>query len=40
MQRGGDFYDQAAFLRCAAWLSNRPYMVDDYFGFRVARTVR
>jgi formylglycine-generating enzyme required for sulfatase activity len=40
MLRGGNFYDQAAFLRCAARLSNRPYMVDDYFGFRVARTVR
>jgi formylglycine-generating enzyme required for sulfatase activity len=40
MQRGGNFYDQAAFLRCAARLSNRPYMLDDYFGFRVVRTVR
>jgi eukaryotic-like serine/threonine-protein kinase len=40
MQRGGNFYDQAAFLRCAARLSNRPYMIDDYFGFRVVRTVR
>jgi formylglycine-generating enzyme required for sulfatase activity len=40
MQRGGNFYDQAAFLRCAARLSNRPYMIDDYFGFRVLRTVR
>jgi serine/threonine protein kinase/formylglycine-generating enzyme required for sulfatase activity len=37
--RGGAFYDQAVFLRCAARLSNRPYMVDDYFGMRVARTV-
>ncbi len=40
MQRGGNFYDQAAFLRCAAKLSNRPYMLDDYFGFRVVRTIR
>jgi serine/threonine protein kinase/formylglycine-generating enzyme required for sulfatase activity len=40
MLRGGNFYDQAAFLRCAARLSNRPYQVDDYFGFRVGRTVR
>jgi serine/threonine protein kinase/formylglycine-generating enzyme required for sulfatase activity len=38
--RGGAFYDHAAFLRCAARLSNRPYMIDDYFGFRVARTIR
>ena len=43
---GGERYhaafsdDQAAFLRCAARLSNRPYMIDDYFGFRVVRTVR
>ena len=29
-----------SFLRCAARLSNRPYLIDDYFGFRVARTVR
>jgi formylglycine-generating enzyme required for sulfatase activity len=38
--RGGAFYDQAVFLRSAARLSNRPYMVDDYFGMRVARTIR
>ena len=40
MQRGGNFYDQGGFLRCAARLGNRPYMIDDYFGFRVVRTVR
>jgi formylglycine-generating enzyme required for sulfatase activity len=40
MLRGGFFYDNPSFLRCAAWLSNRPYMVDDYFGFRIGRTVR
>jgi serine/threonine protein kinase/formylglycine-generating enzyme required for sulfatase activity len=38
--RGGFFYDNASFLRCASWLSNRPYTIDDYFGFRVALTVR
>jgi hypothetical protein len=40
MQRGGNFYDQGGFLRCAARLGNRPYMIDDYFGFRAVRTVR
>jgi formylglycine-generating enzyme required for sulfatase activity len=40
VQRGGAFYDHHSFLRCAARLSNRPYMVDDYFGMRLARTVR
>jgi formylglycine-generating enzyme required for sulfatase activity len=40
MLRGGNFYDHAPFLRCAAWLSNRPYTIDDYYGFRVGRTVR
>ncbi len=38
--RGGAFYDHPSFLRCAARQSNRPYLIDDYFGFRVARTVR
>jgi formylglycine-generating enzyme required for sulfatase activity len=38
--RGGAFYDHPSFLRSAARLSNRPYMIDDYFGFRLARTVR
>jgi formylglycine-generating enzyme required for sulfatase activity len=38
--RGGAFYDHPAFLRCAARLSNRPYMIDDYFGMRVGRTIR
>jgi formylglycine-generating enzyme required for sulfatase activity/serine/threonine protein kinase len=38
--RGGGFYDHASFLRCAARLMNRPYVIDDYFGFRVARTIR
>jgi len=38
--RGGAFYDHASFLRCAARLSNRPYMIDDYFGLRVVRTIR
>jgi formylglycine-generating enzyme required for sulfatase activity len=38
--RGGAFYDQPSFLRCSARLSNRPYLIDDYYGFRVARTVK
>jgi formylglycine-generating enzyme required for sulfatase activity len=38
--RGGAFYDHPSFLRSAARQSNRPYMIDDYFGFRLARTVR
>ena len=38
--RGGAFYDQPPFLRCTSRRSERPYMVDDYFGMRVARTVR
>jgi formylglycine-generating enzyme required for sulfatase activity len=37
--RGGAFYDDPSFLRSAARQSNRPYMIDDYFGFRLARTV-
>jgi formylglycine-generating enzyme required for sulfatase activity len=38
--RGGAFYDHPSFLRSAARQSNRPYMIDDYFGMRVARTIR
>jgi hypothetical protein len=38
--RGGGFYDHPSFLRCSARLSIRPYLIDDYFGFRVARNVR
>jgi formylglycine-generating enzyme required for sulfatase activity len=38
--RGGSFYDQPYFLRCAARSNNRPYQIDDFFGFRLARTVR
>ncbi|HEV3080409.1 MAG TPA: SUMF1/EgtB/PvdO family nonheme iron enzyme [Gemmataceae bacterium] len=38
--RGGGFYDHASFLRCAARLDNRPYQVDDYFGMRLARTIK
>jgi len=38
--RGGAFYDQPPFLRCTSRRSERPYMVDDYFGMRVARTIR
>ena len=38
--RGGGFYDHPSFLRSAARLNNRPYQVDDYFGMRVARTIR
>jgi formylglycine-generating enzyme required for sulfatase activity len=37
--RGGGFYDHPSFLRSASRSSNRPYLIDDYFGFRVARTV-
>jgi hypothetical protein len=40
VMRGGAFYDQPPFLRCAAHLNNRPYMIDDYFGMRAARTIR
>jgi serine/threonine protein kinase/formylglycine-generating enzyme required for sulfatase activity len=38
--RGGSFYDQPYFLRCAVRSNNRPYQIDDFFGFRLARTVR
>jgi formylglycine-generating enzyme required for sulfatase activity len=38
--RGGSFYDQPYFLRCATRSNNRPYQIDDFFGFRLARTVR
>jgi serine/threonine protein kinase/formylglycine-generating enzyme required for sulfatase activity len=38
--RGGGFYDHPSFLRCSARVNNRPYLIDDNFGFRVARTVR
>jgi formylglycine-generating enzyme required for sulfatase activity len=37
--RGGSFYDQPYFLRCAARSNNRPYQIDDFFGFRLARSV-
>jgi formylglycine-generating enzyme required for sulfatase activity len=37
--RGGSFYDQPYFLRCAVRSNNRPYQIDDFFGFRLARTV-
>jgi hypothetical protein len=36
--RGGAFYDHPSFLRSAARQSNRPYMIDDCFGFRPERT--
>jgi len=40
MLRGWQFLRLGRVPALRRRLSNRPYMVDDYFGFRVARTVR